>query len=183
MPRVTKIINLRAMWRSDSSWRVLYQSRRVIPRTVRGAQRPPQSAAYAHFPGCFASSIDSRSILSLILTSARPGKFPWTITTVIRTLAYKPYSSQIRRTCGPPIAQGSLSGHLQQLRKCSKITRALAIGPIIKAALVHHASSFQVGRPLVSNMDSSSTTTQQRNAASHLNAGIRHYRNDWKSLV
>jgi hypothetical protein len=96
---------------------------------------------------------------------------------------YRTRPSQIRRTCGSPVAHGLLSAHLQRLRKCSKITRAPAIGPIIKAALVHHGSSLQVGRPLVSNMDSSSTTTQQRNAASHLNAGIRNYRNDWKSLV
>jgi hypothetical protein len=98
-------------------------------------------------------------------------------------IPYKTWPSPIRRTCGSPIAHGLLSAHLQRLRKCSKITRAPAIGPTINAALVHHGSSFQVGRPLVSNMDSSSTTTQQRNAASHLNAGIRHYRNDWKSLV
>jgi hypothetical protein len=76
--------------------------------------------------------------------------------------------------CGSPTFHGLLGARLQRLRKCSKITRAPAIGPIIKAVLVHHGSSFQVGRPLGSNMGSSSTTTQQRSPASHLNAGIRH---------
>jgi hypothetical protein len=51
-----------------------------------------------------------------------------------------------------------ISSRLHRWRKCSKITSPPATGPIIRAALVHHDSSFQDGARLFSNMTSSFLT-------------------------